>query len=88
MAKQALVALGIIIAAGVAIVALSLSNGKPAYAQSTATQFVISSSSSTGASTVWIVDPITRRVIFCRQWLPNGSSEQLLQFNCKAQPLP
>jgi hypothetical protein len=55
----------------------------------TAPRLAISSTISMGTvSTAWIVDPTTRRVIFCRQSSPTGSNEQVLDFNCHAKPLP
>ena len=89
MSKQVWVSFGIIITVAVAVTAVSLTDVKHAYGQSTTPQFAISSTTSMGtASTTWIVDPIARKVIFCRQLLPNGSGEQMIQFSCKSQPLP
>lgn len=84
--KQILVSFAIAAAAVTVIVAFGF--GKRAYAQPAAPRFAISSTISMGTvSTAWIVDPTTRRVIFCRQSSPTGTSEQVLDFSCNAKPL-
>jgi len=88
MSKPVVAALTIAIATALAIAMLSSGNGPIAHAQAPTSSIVIAATSNGAASTVWIVDAGRRNVVLCRQSVPSATSEEALQFGCKAQPLP
>ena len=87
MSKPVVAALAIAVTA-LTIAILSSGNGPIAYAQTPTSSIVIAATSNGVASTVWIVDAGRRNVVLCRQSVPSATSEEALQFGCKAQPLP